>query len=127
MRDDIPERHVGGVIILTVKSGLKGALEALLKIRVDGRVASGFLQIVVDLKHVPYIDSQDIGRIIRAHLPVRKAGGRARLCNLLDKVLSVMKMTRLDTVPDIYPTESEAVAGLQSACSETGSLADAPA
>ena len=107
------ERSVGGVNILTVNGGLKGALEALLKDRIDELVAAGALQIVVDLKHVPYIDSQDIGRIIRAHLSVRKAGGRVRLCNLSNKVLSVLQMTRLDTVLELYPTESEALASLQ--------------
>jgi anti-sigma B factor antagonist len=109
---DFQERNIGGVTILSVKSGLKGALEALLKDRIDELVQTGSLTIVVDLKHVPYIDSNDIGRIIRAHLSVRQAGGRVRLCNLSEKVLSVLRMTRLDTVLELYATEGDALAGL---------------
>jgi anti-sigma B factor antagonist len=106
------ERNIGGVTILAVKSGLKGALESLLKDRIDELVQEGSLTIVVDLKQVPYIDSSDIGRIIRAHLSVRQAGGRVRLCNLSEKVQSVLRMTRLDTVLELYATEGDALAGL---------------
>ena len=91
---------------------MKGELESLLKDRIDELVRAGSVTIVVDLKHVPYINSHDIGRIIRAHLSVRQAGGRVRLCNLSEKVLSVLKMTRLDTVLELYATEGEALACL---------------
>ncbi len=107
------ERNVEGVTILTVERGLKGALESLLKTRIDELVREGKLHIVVDLKQVPYIDSHDIGRIIRAHLSVRQAGGRVRLCNLSDRVLAVLKMTRLDTVLELYGTEEQALAGMK--------------
>jgi anti-sigma B factor antagonist len=106
------ERHVGGVTILTVEGGLKGALERLLRERIDELVLEGCVQIVVNLKQVPYIDSSDIGRLIRSHFSVRQAGGRVRLCNLSDRVLSVLKMTRLDTVLDLYLTEEKALANI---------------
>jgi len=97
---------------LTVERGLKGALEKLLRERIDELVLEGCLQIVVNLKQVPYIDSSDIGRLIRSHFSVRQAGGRVRLCNLSDRVLSVLKMTRLDTVLDLYPSEEKALASI---------------
>jgi anti-sigma B factor antagonist len=106
------ERNINGVTILTVEQGLKGALESLLKDRIDDLVQEERLQIIVDLKQVPYIDSSDIGRIIRAHLSVRRAGGRVRLCNLSEKVLAVLKLTRLDTILDLYQNEEEALAGI---------------
>lgn len=109
---DFHERSIDNVTILTVERGLKGALESLLKDRIDELVQAGRLQIVVDLKQVPYLDSSDIGRIIRAHLSVRRAGGRVRLCNLAERVLAVLKLTRLDTILDLYPTEKDALAGI---------------
>ena len=109
---EFQERNVGGVTILTVERGLKGRLEKLLKERVDELVLEGSLQIVVNLKQVPYIDSSDIGRLIRSHLAVRQAGGRVRLCNLSDRVLAVLKMMKLDTVLDLYPTEELALASI---------------
>jgi anti-sigma B factor antagonist len=109
---EFQERNIGGVTILTVERGLKGTLETLLKERIDGLVTEGRVQIVVDLQKVPHIDSSDIGRLIRSHFSVRQAGGRVRLCNLSDRVLSVLKMTRLDTVLDLYPTEETALASI---------------
>jgi len=103
------EKTVEGITILSVERGLKGTLEAMLKQRVDELVAGGCLQIVVNLEHVPYIDSSDIGRLIRSHLSVRRAGGRVRLCNLSERVLAVLQMTRLDTVLDLYASEEEAL------------------
>jgi anti-sigma B factor antagonist len=106
------ERDVNGVTILTVGWALKGALESLLKERIDQLVREGRLQIVIDLKHVPYVDSSEIGRLIRAHLSVRRAGGRVRLCNLTERVSAVLRLTRLDTILDLYRTEDEALASI---------------
>jgi anti-sigma B factor antagonist len=111
MNMEFQERNIDGVTILTVERGLRGALATVLKERIDELVGEGRLYIVVNLKQVPQIDSRDIGRIIRAHLSVRQAGGRVRLCNLSERVLSALKMTRLDTVLDIHDTEQEAIEG----------------
>jgi anti-sigma B factor antagonist len=110
--DSIQERDIGGVTILAVDRRLKGSLEWLLKERIDELVRKGRLQIVVDLKQVPYVDSSEIGRLIRAHISVRRAGGRVRLCNLSEKVSAVLRMSKLDTVLDLYETEEEALGSL---------------
>jgi anti-sigma B factor antagonist len=115
---DFQERNIDGVTILTVERGLKGTLESLLKERIDALVREGCLQIVVDLKQVPYLDSSDIGRLIRSHLSVRRAGGRVRLCNLSERVLAVLEMTRLNTVLELFATEEEALASISGGKSE---------
>jgi anti-sigma B factor antagonist len=109
----VREREVDGVIILTLERDVKGAGEITLRRRIAALVAAGRLQIIVDLQHVPYIDSTDLGRLIRAHIAVRQAGGRARVCNVAPKVMTLFKLTRLDTVLDLYPTEAEALAAVR--------------
>lgn len=106
------EKDVEGITVLTVERKVRGALEARLKDRIDELVQNGRMQIVVDLKEVPYFDSGDIGRIIRAHLSARQAGGRVRLCSLSERVLESLKLTRLDTVLEIYRDEQEALAAI---------------
>ncbi len=108
----IHERKSGKVVVLSVERSLKGDCEAALKDRLDALVREGHLDIVVDLKACAYLDSSEIGRLIRCHLSVRKAGGRVRLCNLSPKILSLMKMTRLDTVMDLFATEEQALASI---------------
>jgi anti-anti-sigma factor len=108
--DVYSERTEAGVTILTVERELRGTLESHLKDRIDRLVSEGCLHIVIDLKKIAYMDSSDIGRIIRAHLSARRAGARVRLCNLSERVMSVMKISRLDTVLEIYDDETDAMA-----------------
>jgi anti-anti-sigma factor len=105
----INERNVDGVVILAVQRNLKGEGEASLRVRIDELMRSGQRQILIDLKSLPNMDSTELGRLIRCHLAVRQAGGRVRLCNLSEKVRTLMKLTRLDTVLDLYNTEEEAL------------------
>ena len=109
----IKERNVDGVVILSLERGLKGMGEATLKERLDELVRAGHIQILIDLGGLPYVDSTELGRLIRCHLSVRQAGGRVRLCNLSEKVRMLMKMTRLDTVLELYGSEEEALEGIR--------------
>ena len=108
----VREREVNGVIVLSVVRELKGAVEATLRQRIDHHVSKGFKKILIDLDGLPYMDSTDLGRLIRCHLSVRQAGGRVRICNISEKVWEILKLTRLDTVLDLYHTEEEALASI---------------
>jgi anti-sigma B factor antagonist len=121
----IHERKSGKVVILSVERSLKGVGEAALKDRLDALVHEGHLDILVDLKACGYLDSSEIGRLIRCHLSVRKAGGRVRLCNLSPRILSLMKMTRLDTVMDLFGTEAQALAAINGEARADGASAQA--
>jgi anti-sigma B factor antagonist len=107
------ERSVDGVTILAVEREARGSMESVLKDRIDQLLSEGKVQIVLDLKQVAFIDSRDIGLIVRAHMAARHAGGSVRLCNLSARVLSALKITRLNTVLDLFPSEAEAIAGMK--------------
>ncbi len=107
---DYEERRIGRVTIISPKGRLKGSLELSLRDRFDELVREGCDQVLINLELLPYLDSSELGRLIRCHLSVRKAGGRVRICNISDKVSTLMKMTRLDTVLELYGTVEEALA-----------------
>ena len=107
---ELRERSVNGVMILCPERGLKGRGEAVLRERLDRLVREGKLEILIDLQQMPFVDSTELGRLIRCHISVRNAGGRVRLCNLSPRVITLMKMSRLDTLLEIYDTEDEALA-----------------
>lgn len=111
------ERVVDGVLILSLRRSLRGMGEAGLRDRIDECVRLGQLQILMDLSEVPFIDSTELGRLIRCHLSVRQAGGRVRLFSVPERVLSLLRMSRLETVLDVYPTEVEALAAVRTAAS----------
>ena len=115
----INERNVDGIVILSVQRNLKGEGETSLKDRLDELMLAGQRHILIDLKTLPNLDSTELGRLIRCHLAVRQAGGRVRLCNLSEKIRTLMQLTRLDTVLDLYETEEEALAQMRQALSGT--------
>jgi len=114
----IRERVVDDVIVLAPERGLKGEVESLLKQRIDALVREGRLDILIDMKLLPRIDSSELGRLIRSHISARQAGGKVRLCNLSERVMVLMKMTRLDTVLDLYATEEDALESMRQQRSE---------
>jgi anti-sigma B factor antagonist len=109
----IREEERDGVVVLSLDRDLKGSGEAALKVRLDDLVRQGRLEILINLAAMPFVDSSELGRLIRSHLSVRQAGGRVRLCNLVPRVVELMKMTKLDTVFEIYASEEEALAEIQ--------------
>jgi anti-sigma B factor antagonist len=106
----IPERRVEGVLILSPPNALTGAGEAALKDRLDELVREGNREILIDMGQVPFIDSTELGRLIRSHLSVRRAGGRIRLFNLSPRVLALMRLSKLETFFELFDTEDQALA-----------------
>ncbi len=109
------ERVVDGVVVLTLRHDFLEAGERPLKDRIEMLVSAGRGRILLDLGLMPDVDSADLGRLIRAHLAVRRAGGRIHLYNVLPGVRSLLAMTRLDTVFDLHDSEAEGVAALMDA------------
>ncbi len=107
------ERIEDGIVVMYVERALKGPGEVTLRERLDELARKGSLDVVVNLQHLPYVDSTELGRLIRAHISVRQAGGHVRLCNLSERVVTLLKLSRLDTVLEIYGTEEEALAQIR--------------
>jgi anti-sigma B factor antagonist len=119
------EERVGGVVVIALERSLKGGVEAALKERIDELVRQGDLQIVIDLEWVPYVDSTELGRLMRCHLSVRKAGGRVRLCNLSERMRLLLRMTHLDTVFDLHDSREAALSAVGAGHSLSGGGAGA--
>jgi anti-sigma B factor antagonist len=114
------EERVGQVVVIALERSLKGGVEAALKERIDTLVRQGSLQVVIDLERVPYVDSTELGRLMRCHLSVRKAGGRVRLCNLSERMRLLLRMTHLDTVFELYDSQEAALSAISSGPCDVG-------
>ena len=66
--------------------------------------------LVLDLKHVPYVDSGGLGAVIACLTSARAAGGDLRLCGLTERVRHVLTITRLMGIFEIYASAEEAIA-----------------
>jgi anti-sigma B factor antagonist len=107
------EREVQGVTILSLRHDFADGGECPLKNRVDRLVSEGRIRILINLEQMGDADSSDIGRLIRAHLSLRRVGGRIHLCGVLPGVTSLLAMTRLDTVFEVHQSEAEGIQALR--------------
>jgi len=106
----VAERSIGDITILDINGRITvqdGADEFRETVR--RAVRRGRLNFVVNLRHVPYIDSTALGELVRAFKIATRLGGRLKLLSARARVNDLLTMTQLSRVFDSFETESEAV------------------
>jgi anti-sigma B factor antagonist len=73
-------------------------------------LASGARHILIDLGHVTFVDSFGIGQLIGCYTTVTNQGGLLKLCTLSPRLSSILQITMLTTVFDVYPRLPDALA-----------------
>ena len=77
------------------------------KQKLNDWIDSGNRRIVLNLSQVDFIDSSGLGAIISG---LKKLGndGNLVICTVKETVMSLFRLTRMDRVFDIFPSEEEA-------------------
>ncbi len=65
--------------------------------------------VVLDLGRVENADSGGLGALVGLVLSARRTGGDLKFCNLTPRMRQLLRVTRLDSVFDIYPDALSAV------------------
>ncbi len=107
---EIVEQRVGDVTILR----LNGRLELddgdeVLRNHVDGLVAQGRVNLLLDMTDVSRMDSAGIGMLVGKYMTAKNRGGTLRLLHLTDRTSRLLHVTRLETVFEIFEQEDAAV------------------
>jgi anti-sigma B factor antagonist len=76
-------------------------------------IRGGTSNVIVDLGGVHLMNSSGFGMLVGASTTVRSAGGTLAVAGANEKIQSLLKMTRLDSVFASYPTRDEALAAYQ--------------
>ncbi len=106
----IEERVVGDVVVLDIQGEMarfKGDSDA--KRRVRELVDRGHLSLLLNLSHVPYMDSSGVGEIASAFITVRNRRGTLKIAASLHTVTKLLAIAKLNTVIDMFDTEAEAL------------------
>jgi len=111
----IKERRVGSVTILRadgqVRIGLRfGGSSVSLASAVDSLLEQGQRHILLNLEGIASIDARGLGELVSTYVVVTRSGGQFKLLNLTQMMRELMRTTKLQTVFDVYETESQAVA-----------------
>jgi anti-sigma B factor antagonist len=113
-------RQVGEVAVLDL-SGRISSVEALavddgsapvLHEVVRDFVQKGSKKILLNLRHVTYIDSSGLGELFSSMTTVLNQGGQMRVCHATERIGDLMRMTHLDSVLQFDKEEATALQAL---------------
>ena len=82
---------------------------ALLKELVEDLLGQDHTRILINLKDVPFIDTKGIAELVTSHATVQKQGGHLKVAQPSAYTREVLRVTRLDTVLEVFGSEQEAL------------------
>jgi anti-sigma B factor antagonist len=107
---DIKEREAGDVVILDLSGKVTfGEGSGQLRNAIRRLAQEGKKKILLNLAGVGYMDSTGIGELVANYTTVQNSGGQLKLLNLTQKLQSLLAITKLLTVFDVYDNESDAL------------------
>lgn len=106
----IQQRVDGDVAVFDVSGKIMiGIGDVLIRESVKRALAEGHRKILLNLHGVTALDSAGVGELVAGFTSVKNQGGSLRLCQLSPKVDSILQLTHLVGVLDIYASEEEAL------------------
>lgn len=106
----IEERQVRGVTIIDLAGKITlGESNRRLHDSIKRLVSEGKNQIIVNLAKVSHIDSSGLGELVGGYTTLKSNNGVLKLVNVNDRVTSLMTITKLYTVFEIFDNEPDAV------------------
>jgi anti-sigma B factor antagonist len=101
--------HEGDVLILRLEGQLMGGSEAEeMRATILSAIEQGTVKILLDMEGVSWINSSGLGILIASHMAARKKGGALKLMKVSNRIESILNVTRLSTIFEIYPGEEAA-------------------
>jgi len=116
MNIKIDERHIDGITVLDIvgKLTIDEAAQQL-RDKINSLISQKETRIVLNLKHVPYIDSGGLGELIASFGSVTRAGGKMKLLNVSARNHDLLSITRLVTVFESFDSEADALRSFEKA------------
>ena len=110
----IDERPICDVTVLDIVGRLTmdEAAEHL-KDKINSLISQQRTHIVVNLAHVPYIDSRGLGQLVASYGSVTKSGGAMKLLNMNSQNHDLLSITRLAMLFETFDSETEAIQSFQ--------------
>ena len=109
-RVTVSERSSGSVIVLDVKGALTLTDGAdILRDKVRSLLQQGHKHVLVNLGHVPYMDSAGLGELVQAYATTTRQGGQLKLLNTTQRINDLLVITKLSTIFDMFDNEAAAV------------------
>lgn len=116
LRLGIDVQKVDGCPVLMVEGEIDIYTAPMFKQAVVGLVSEGNTNVVIDLSGVTFMDSSGFGTLLGATRRLRPAGGGLHLAGANTTIQRMLRLTRLDTIMELYDSAEEAVRALGGRC-----------
>lgn len=108
-------RQKDEIIILDVQGRfVSTAAKDIFGKSMDQVIADGWKKVLLNLTAVEWIDSRGIGELVTSLKMAKKFGVSVKLLRVGDRVKHVLSISQLLPLLDIFETETEAIAALES-------------
>lgn len=106
-------RSLGAISIIDLHGPLgAGQQDAALRTAIRVAFDGGSTTVILNMQHVPSIDSSGVAALASGHMTAANRGGRLKLCNLTQKLKEVFLIMRLHNIFESYETEEGAIASV---------------
>lgn len=106
--------QAGTVTIIALDGNLMGGPDASsLNAKLHELVDAGTKQVVIDLAKVQFMNSSGLGLLIGGASLMKNAGGGLKLINASEKIMALIKITKLSSVFESYPSLDAAVSSFK--------------
>ena len=103
-------RKVDSVAILDLSGKLMGGPDAdVFKETIRQLIQEGYKNILVNLAHVPWVNSTGLGILIAGYTTLKREGGTLKLTHVTDRIESILMITKLGTIFESFSDEEAAV------------------
>ena len=76
---------------------------------ISGSLEKNKMKMVIDLSNLKYISSWGIGILMYGYTTTTNAGGEFKLAAVSEKIIDILKKTKLDNIFDKYASVEEAL------------------
>ncbi len=110
MSFEILKREREGIVILDLKGRLVvGDGASQLREEILALAAAGSNRVVLNLAAVDFIDSTGLGAMVICFTTLKKSGGALKLCNLAEREIELLVLTKLTSVFELFDDEQHAL------------------
>ena len=98
-----------GVRLLDLDGGLDHTTTGEFISRMDALLDEGAPHVVLDLEHLTYASSLGLAALVRVHHHYAAHGGRIAFARMHTGLATILRLSHLDRLFDLYPTIEDAV------------------
>ena len=103
-------QFIGETAVIELRGKMTlGEGDDMLKEAVASLLAQGCKQFVINLEHVPYVDSSGNGELVRSFTKITKSGGRLIFVHPSVRIANLLSTTRLLDVYSVVPSIRDAL------------------